>query len=145
MSCRTFFFSRKMVCSSSVSAFMVSGLNSIMKSAVFYFSCLKDSILHLAFAVFILLLNVVLMSFTKLSQFWVPISLSSSSSFFCIYIPATPPLRRAKIAVILLLVSMTLLLLRNNLIPLYQSSNFILSPSNYLGSGTIVRNQDSKG
>ena len=145
MSCQTFFFSRKMVCSSSVSAFMASGLNSIMKSAVFYFSCLKDSILHLAFAVFILLLNVVLMSFTKLSQFWVPISLSSSSSFFCIYISATPPLRRAKIAVILLLVSMTLLLLRNNLIPLYQSSNFVLSPSNYLGSGTIVRNQDSKG
>ena len=145
MSCQTFFFSRKMVCSSSVSAFMASGLNSIMKSAVFYFSCLKDSILHLASAVFILLLNVVLMSFTKLFQFWVPISLSSSSSFFCIYISATPPLRRAKIAVILLLVSMTLLLLRNNLIPLYQSSNFVLSPSNYLGSGTIVRNQDSKG
>ena len=32
---------------------------------------------------------------------------------------------------------MTLLLLRNNLIPLHQSSNFVWSPSNYLGSGTI--------
>jgi len=39
--------------------------------------------------------------------------------------------------VILLLVSITLLLLRNSLIPLHQSSNFIQSPSNYPGSSTI--------
>ena len=38
---------------------------------------------------------------------------------------------------ILSLVSMTLLLLRNSHIPLHQSSNFIWSPSNYPGSGTI--------
>ena len=51
--------------------------------------------------------------------------------------PATPPLRQARITVILLLVSMTLLLLRNSLIPLHQSSNFVQSPSNYLRSGTM--------
>ena len=50
--------------------------------------------------------------------------------------PATSPLRRARIAVILSLVSMILLLLRNNLIPLHQSSNFVQSPSNYPGSST---------
>ena len=33
--------------------------------------------------------------------------------------------------------SITLLLLRNNLIPLHQSSNFDWSPLNYPGSGTI--------
>ena len=38
---------------------------------------------------------------------------------------------------ILLSVSMTLLLLRNSLIPLYQSSNFIQLPSNHPGSGTM--------
>jgi len=54
-----------------------------------------------------------------------------------VYIPTTSPLRRARIAVILSLVSKTLLLLRNNRIPLYQSSNFVQSPSNHPGSGTI--------
>ena len=34
-------------------------------------------------------------------------------------------------------VSVTLLLLRNSLIPLYQSLNFDWSPSNHPGSGTI--------
>ena len=53
------------------------------------------------------------------------------------YIFTIPPLRRARIAVILLLVSMTLLLLRNNLIPLYQSSNFVWSLSNYPESSTM--------
>ena len=53
------------------------------------------------------------------------------------YIPATPPLRRAKIAVILSSVSMTLLLLRNSHIPLHQSSNFVQSPSNHPRSRTI--------
>ena len=38
---------------------------------------------------------------------------------------------------ILLSVSITLLLLRNNLILLYQSSNFDQSPSNHPGSGTM--------
>ena len=52
--------------------------------------------------------------------------------------PTIPPLRHARIAVILLLVSMILPLLRNNLISLYQSSNFVWSLSNHPGSGTIL-------
>jgi len=131
MSCHTFFFNKKIVCSSSVSAFMASALNSIMKLVVFHFPCLKDSIFHLASAAFILI------SFTKLSQSWVPISLFSSLSFFYVYIPTISPLRQAKIAVILSSVSMTLLLLRNNCIPLHQSLNFIQSPSNHPGSSTM--------
>ena len=51
---------------------------------------------------------------------------------------ATSPLKYAKIVVILLLVSITLLLLRNNLISLHQSSNFVWSLSNYPRSGTIL-------
>jgi len=51
--------------------------------------------------------------------------------------PATHPLRQAKITVILSLVSMTLLLLRNNRISLYQFSNFVLFPSNHSRSGTM--------
>ena len=51
--------------------------------------------------------------------------------------PATPPLRWARIAVILLSVFMTLLLLRNSLIPLHQSSNFVQSLSNHPGSSTM--------
>ena len=51
--------------------------------------------------------------------------------------PATPPLRRAKIAVILSSVSITLLLMRNNLIPLHQSSNFVQSLLNHPGSSII--------
>ena len=35
-------------------------------------------------------------------------------------------------------VPLTLLLLRNNLIPLHQSSNFVRSLSNYPGSGTML-------
>ena len=50
---------------------------------------------------------------------------------------ATPPLRWARIAMILSLVSMTLLLLRNNLIPLHQSLNFVLSLLNHSRSGTM--------
>ena len=38
---------------------------------------------------------------------------------------------------ILSLVSVTLLLLRNNLISLHQPLNFVQSPSNHPGSGTI--------
>ena len=67
-----------------------------------------------------------------------PSSLSSSLSFFCVYIPATPPLRQARITVILSLVSMTLLLLRYNHIPLHQSSNFVWSPLNYLRFRTML-------
>ena len=48
-----------------------------------------------------------------------------------------PLLRQVRIAMILLSISMTWLLLRNNLISLYQSSNFVLSPLNHSGSGTI--------
>ena len=51
--------------------------------------------------------------------------------------PATSPLSQARIVVILLSVPVTLLLLRNNLIPLPQSSNFILSLLNHSGSGTM--------
>ena len=51
--------------------------------------------------------------------------------------PTIPPLRQAKITVILLLVFMTLLLLRNSLISLHQPLNFVQLPSNHSGSGTI--------
>ena len=127
-----------MAYSSSVSAFMASALNSIMKSAVFLLPCLKVSIFHSASTALDLSLNVVLNSFTNSSQSWVSLSSSNSSSFFCAYIPATPPLRQARIAVILSSVPITLLLLRNSLIPLHQSSNFDRSPSNHPGSGTIL-------
>ena len=127
-----------MACSSSVSAFVANASNSIMKSTVFHLPCLKVSIFHSASAALDLSLNVVLNSFINSSQSWVLLSLSNSSSFFCAYIPATPPLRQARIAVILSSVPLTLLLLRNSLIPLHQSSNFDWSPSNYPGSGTIL-------
>ena len=126
-----------MACSSSVSAFVASASNSMIESAVFCFSCLNVSIFHLASAALDLSLNVVLNSFTKSSQFWILLSLSSLSSFFCVQISATPPLRWARIAVILSSVLLTLLLLKNNLIPLHQSSNFNQSLSNHPGSSTI--------
>ena len=63
--------------------------------------------------------------------------MSSLSSFRCTYIPITPFLREARIAVILLLVSIILLLLRNSLIPLHQSSNFIWSLLNHPESSTM--------
>ena len=132
-----FFFNKKMVYSSSVSAFMANASNSIMKFTVFFFSCLKDSIFYSASATFIMSLNIVLISLMKSSQFWVPSSSSSSSSFFYVYMPAISPLRRARIIVILSSVSMTLLLLRNNHIPFHQSLNFVWSLSNYPGSSTI--------
>ena len=137
ISCHIFFFNRNIACSSSVSAFIANTSNLIMKFAVFFFPCLKDSILYLASTAFVLSLNIVLISLTNSSQSWVSNFLFSSSSFFYTYIPATFPLRHARITVILLSVSMTLLLLRNNLIPLHQSSNFFLSLLNYPGSGTI--------
>ena len=137
MFCQTFFFNKKMACSSSISAFMASVSNSIMKSVVFCFPCLKNSILHSASAIFVLLLNVVLISFTKSFQSWVLISSSSLLNFFYAYISAIPLLRQARIAVILLSASMTLLLLRNNYIPLHQSLNFVWSPSNHSGFSII--------
>ena len=112
--------------------------NSIMKFTVFFFPCLKDSIFHSVSATFVLSLNIVLISLMKSSQSWIPSSSSSSLSFLYVYMPTTPSLRWARIAVILLLVSMTLLLLRNSLIPLYQSSNFVWSLSNHSGSSTIL-------
>ena len=117
---------------------MANTSNSIIKSTVFFFSCLKVSIFYLVSAIFILLLNIVLISLMKSSQSWVPSSSSSSSSFLYAYMSATPHLRRARIAMILLSFSITLLLLRNNLIPLYQSSNFVWSPSNHPGSSTML-------
>ena len=67
MSGQIFFFNKKIMYNLLVSAFMANASNSIIKSTVFCFPCLKDSIFHLAFAVFILLLNIVLISFTKFS------------------------------------------------------------------------------
>ena len=138
ISCHTFFFSKNIACRLSVSTFIAKVSNSIMKSAVFRFSCLKDSIFYLASTIFVLSLNVILISLTNLSQFWVPSSLSSLLSFLCVYMPATPQKRCTKIAMILSLVSMTLLLLRNNLISFHQSSNFIQSLSSYPRSRTIL-------
>ena len=69
MSCHTFFFNKKIAYSLSVLAFMASASNSIMKLAVFYFPCLKDSIFHSALAAFVLSLNVILISLMKSSQF----------------------------------------------------------------------------
>ena len=140
ISCWAFFFNKKMACSSSISVFMASASNSIIKSAVFFFPCLKVSIFYSVLAVFVLLLNIILSSFTKSFQFWVPSSSSSSLSFYCAYIPTTPPLRWARITMILSSVSMILLLLRNNLILLHQSSNFVRSLSNHSGSSTMFFN-----
>ena len=52
--------------------------------------------------------------------------------------PTTPPLRHTKITMILSLVFMTLLLLKNNLISFYQSSNFVWFLSNYSESEIIL-------
>ena len=134
----TFFFNKKIVCNLFVSVFIAKALNSIIKSTMFHFPCLKVSIFYSASAAFILSLNIVFISYMKSSQFWVLVSLSSSLSFCCTYIPATPPLRHARITMILLLVSMTLLLLRNYLISFHQSSNFVLSLLNHPGSGTML-------
>ena len=69
MFCHTFFFNKKMACSLSVSIFVANASNSIMKSAVFFFPCLKVSIFHLASATFVLSLNMFLISWTNSSQF----------------------------------------------------------------------------
>ena len=82
ISCCVFFFNKKMVCSLSVSAFVASASNSMIKSTVFHFPCLNVSIFHLASAILDLSLNIVSISFTKSFQSWV--SLSNSLSFFCV-------------------------------------------------------------
>ena len=133
-----FFFSKNIVWSLSVSAFIVKTSNLIMNSAMFCFPCLNVSIFHLASAAFVLSLNIVLIFFMKSSQSWVLSSLSNSLSFCCVYMSTTFPLRWARIAVILLSVSMTLLFLRNNYIPFHQSSNFVQSLSNHPRSGTML-------
>ena len=126
----TFFLSKNITCNLSVSTFMARALNSTIKSAMFFFPCLKVLIFYSASVALVLLLNVFFISCTKSFQSWVPISLSSSLSFFWAQIPTMSPLRQARIAVILLL-------LRNNLIPLYQFLNFVLSSSNHPRSGTM--------
>ena len=136
--CHMFFFNRKMACKSFVSAFMANTSNFIIKSTIFFFPCLKVLIFHLVSTTFVLSLNVALISRMNSSQSWVSFSSSSSLSFLCAYIHAIPPLRWARIAVILSSVPVILLLLRNNLIPLYQSSNFIQSLSNHPGSSTML-------
>ena len=55
-----------------------------------------------------------------------------------IYIFMTHSLSQTSTVIILSLVAMTLLLLRNNQISFYQSSNFIQSPSNYPRSETML-------
>ena len=57
-----FFFNKKIACSLSVSVFVASALNSIMKSVMFFFPCLKVFIFHLASAVLVLSLNIILIS-----------------------------------------------------------------------------------
>ena len=93
ISIHTFFFNKKMVCKSSVSAFMANILNFIMKSTICFFSYLNISIFHSVFAALLLLLNVILISHTNSSQFWVSVFLSSSLSFFWTYILVTHTLR----------------------------------------------------
>ena len=103
-----------------------------------FFPCLKVSIFHLVSIALLLLLNVVLISHTNLSQSWVSVSLSSSLNFFQEYMLVIPPLRQARIAVILLFILVTLLLLKNNQISFHQSSNFVLSLSNHPRFGTML-------
>ena len=119
ISCYIFFFSKNIVCRSSMSTFVAKTSNSIIKSVIFCFLCLKDSIFYLVSAIFVLSLNVILISLTNSSQSWVPNSLSSSSSFLYVYMSTILSLRHARITVILLLVSRTLLLLRTNHISLH--------------------------
>ena len=54
------------------------------------------------------------------------------------YIPAIPPLRQARITIILLSVFIILLLFKKSRILFHQSLNFILSLSNYLRSKTML-------
>jgi len=68
MSACTFFFNKKMVCNSSISAFIANTLNSIMKSTIYFFFCLKILIFHSVSTILLLLLNIVLISHKNLSQ-----------------------------------------------------------------------------
>ena len=62
----TFFFNKKIVYMLTISAFITNASNFIMKLAMCFFSCLKVSILHLASAVLLLLLNNILVSLMNL-------------------------------------------------------------------------------
>ena len=121
MSAQIFFFNKKILCNLSVSVFIANALNLIMKLAMCFLLCLDISIFHSVSVALLLLLNIILIFLTNLSQSWVSVSLSSLSSFFYVHMPATLPLRQTRITVILSSISVTLLLLRNNWIPLYQS------------------------
>ena len=127
---------------SSVSAFIANNLNSmiITKSAICFFSYLKISIFHLASAVLLLLLNVILTSLTKPSQSQILFSSVIWLIFFCVQISAMSSLSQANTTVILSSIPITLLLLRNKYISLYQSSNFVQLPSNYPRSRTMFFN-----
>ena len=63
-----FFFSKNMVCISSVSAFMANVLNSIIKLAMCFMPYLNVSIFYLVSAVLLLPLNMVLISLTNSFQ-----------------------------------------------------------------------------
>ena len=110
---------------------MANASNLIIKLAICFLLYLNILIFHLASAVLLLSLNIVLISLTNFSQSQIFYSSSIWSNFFWTQMLVMPSLRWARIAVILLFVVMTLLFLKNNCIPLYQSSNFVLSLSNY--------------
>ena len=82
ISCYTFFLNKNIAYNSFISNFIARVSNSIMKSAMFFFPCLKILIFYSAFAALVLSLNVFFISCTKSSQSWIPISSSSSLSFF---------------------------------------------------------------
>ena len=66
MSCYMFFFSKNIAYRLFVSAFIAKTSNSIMKSAMFCFFCLKNSNFHSVSTTFVLLLNVILISLINL-------------------------------------------------------------------------------
>ena len=84
MSLLVFFFNKKIVCISFVSAFIANTSNFIIKFVMCFFLCLNVSIFHLVSTTLLLLLNAVLTSLTKLSQSWTPLSSSIWLIFFCI-------------------------------------------------------------
>ena len=126
-----FFFNKKIVYMLSVSNFMANTLNSIIKFMMCFFLYLNVSIFHSASAALLLLLHAVLTFLMKLSQFQTSSSSFILLIFFSVYIHATPSLSWANTVMILLSIAITLLLLRNNQIPLHQSSNFVWLLLNY--------------
>ena len=122
----------------SVSAFMANASNLIMNLAICFLLYLNGSIFHSVSAILLLSLNIILISLTNFSQSQIFSSSFIQSNFFQAQIPIIPPLRQIRIAVILLSIVVTLLLLRNNCILLYQSLNFVQSLLNYSRSKTIL-------